>query len=85
MKKAVLIALVVILVLLGLHLPVPGMGPVDCGDCDQAFLVHTMCFAIVAVGLVLLVALLHGSLMMDRRRLLALLLASRLERPPRLA
>ena len=85
MKKAVLIALVVILVLLGLHLPVPGMGPIGCGDCDQAFPLHTMCFAIVALGFVLLVALLHGNLMMDRRRLLGLLLANPLERPPRLA
>lgn len=85
MKKALLIALVVILVLLGLPLPVPGMGPIDCGDCDQALLVHTMCFAIVGLGLILLVALMRESLTMDRRRILGLLLANRLERPPRLA
>lgn len=85
MKKAVLIALVVVLVLLGLPLPVPGMGPIDCGDCDQAPLVHAMCFAIVGLGLILLVALALESLTMDRRRILGLLLANRLERPPRLA
>jgi|GEM_PF-6580698 hypothetical protein len=85
MKKALLVALVVVLVLVGLPLPVPGMGPVDCGDCDQAFVVHTMCLAIVGLGLILAVALMSESLTRDRRRILNLLLASRLERPPRLA
>ena len=85
MKKALLITLVVVLVLLGLPLPVPGMGPIDCGDCDQALVVHTMCLAVVGLGLILLVALMSESLNMDRRRILGLLLANRLERPPRLA
>ena len=84
MKKALLITLVVVLVLIGLPLPVPGMGPVDCGDCGQAFVVHTMCLAIVGLGLILAVALMSESLTTDRRRILNLLLASRLERPPRL-
>ena len=85
MKKALLIALVVVLVLIGLPLPVPGMGPIDCGDCGQALVVHTMCLAIVGLGFILFVALMRESLTMDRRRVLGLLLASRLERPPRLA
>jgi len=83
MKRSLLITLVVVLVLVGLPVPVPGMGPVDCGDCHQAMLVHTMCLAIVGLGLILLVVLMRGSLTMDRRRTLGLLLASRLERPPR--
>jgi hypothetical protein len=85
MKKALLITLVVVLGLIGLPLPVPGMGPIDCGDCDQALVVHTMCLAILGLGLILLVALMRESLTMDRRRVLELLLANRLERPPRLA
>lgn len=85
MKKALLVALVVVLVLVGLPLPMPGMGPIDCGDCDQALLVHTMCLAVVGLGLIAFVALVRQSLTSDRRRLLGLLLASRLERPPRLA
>lgn len=83
MKKALLIALVVVLVLIGLPLPVPGMGPMGCGDCDQALVAHTMCLTIVGLGLILLVVLMSESLTMDRRRVLELLLASRLERPPR--
>lgn len=85
MKKALLIAPVVVLVLVGLPLPVPGMGPVDCGDCGQALMVHTMSLAILGLGLILLVALMGESVTMDRRRVLGLLLANRLERPPRLA
>jgi len=85
MKKALVVTLVVVLVLVGLPLPVPGMGPVDCGDCDQAFVVHIMCLAIVGLGLILAVALMSEGLTTDRRRVLNLLLASRLERPPRLA
>jgi hypothetical protein len=44
-----------------------------------------MCLAIVGLGLILAVALMSESLTRDRRRILNLLLASRLERPPRLA
>lgn len=84
MKKALLVTLVVVLVLIGLPMPVPGMGPIDCGDCDRAMVVHTVCLAIVGLGLILVVALLHESLTMDRRRVLGVLLAGRLERPPRL-
>lgn len=83
MKKALLVTLVVALVLIGLPLPVPGMGPIDCGDCDQSMVVHTTCLATVGLGLLLVVALLRESLTTDRRRILALLLANRLERPPR--
>ena len=85
MKKALLVTLVVVLVLIGLPMPVPGMGPIDCGDCDQTLLAHPVCFAIMGLGLILLVALVHESLNMDHRRVLGLLLANRLERPPRLA
>jgi hypothetical protein len=83
MKKAVLIAVVVALVVLGLPLPVPGMGPIDCGSCDQAVVVNMTCIAVVLFSSVLIIALVRESLTMDRRRILGLLLASRLERPPK--
>jgi hypothetical protein len=84
-KKGLLIALVVVLVLVGLPIPVGGMGAMTCIDCEQPVTVHKACAAVLFAALVVVVAMAAHSLTRDRRRMLAMLLAGRLERPPQLA
>lgn len=84
MKKALLVALVVLVVLTGIPV-VAGMPMADCAECDLGALAAGAClFAFLAAAAAF--AAQRGSELRRRRfGLLARLAASRLERPPRLA
>lgn len=84
-KKALLIALVVVLVLVGLPIPVAGMGSMTCIDCAVATAVHMVCVAALFALAAVVVAVATQTLNLDRRKMLAMLLGTRLERPPQLA
>ena len=83
MKKALLIALVVVVVVTGVPLVV-GMAGMPCPDCGPATLAGSPCAALlVAFGLFLAVA---SEMLRSRRgRSLGLVRMAVIERPPRLA
>lgn len=85
MKKVLLVSLVLLLVVIGLPVLMPGMAALQCDDCDLATAVGGQC------GFVVLVALAYaGALMSQRLRVRRILMADLLrapvfDRPPQLA
>ena len=85
MKKPVVLAVVILLVLVGVPLLMPGMGSPACANCGPALLAGSACLVAVLVGAALVAA--AASLFLPRRRQ-RLRLRGRmrlLERPPQLA
>lgn len=88
MKKVLLLALVVVLVIIGLPLPVGAAGMADggCGDCDQAPLAHALCVAVLAgAGIALWSAVRSWSMRPQADTAAGVLLQFGPDRPPRLA
>jgi predicted tellurium resistance membrane protein TerC len=83
-KKAIVVAVVVLLVVVGVPLLMPGMADAHCSTCGPATLAMTMCMAVLAAA-VAGVALESRRTSLRRRRLLALLRATFFDRPPQLA
>jgi uncharacterized sodium:solute symporter family permease YidK len=85
-KKALLIALVLLLVLIGIPVLMPGMGGATCHDCGPAMAAGQACSLLAVLsGFALAIVLLSLSVRSRRDRLRLLLRALDLERPPRLA
>jgi hypothetical protein len=84
-KKVLLVALVVLLVVIGVPVVMPGMGGAYCDDCAPAVAAGALCLLAVLGGLAS-VALFASQLVRARRMLvLGLLRAAVFFRPPRLA
>jgi len=84
-KKALIVALVVLLIITGVPVLMPGMGGAHCADCGPATMAGPMCLAIVAAALFAaqLAAGRRARFAPSRRR--GRLADSSLYRPPRLA
>jgi len=55
-KKALVIAVVLLLVVIGLPVLMPGMGGAHCADCGPATLASAMCFAVLTAAVALVLA-----------------------------
>lgn len=85
-KKALLIALVIVLVVIGIPILMPGMGGAMCHDCGPAVTVGQACSLLAVLsGFALTIALLALSVRERSDRLRLLLRAVDIARPPRLA
>ena len=85
-KKALLVALVVLLVVIGIPILMPGMGGAMCSDCGPAVAAAQACGLLaVLAGFALAVALLAFRFRTRRDFLWDLLRSLELERPPQLA
>ncbi len=86
-KKALLVALVVLLVLIGVPMLMPGMsGAGMCADCGPAVMAGPTCvLAAVLAGFVIAVALLVHLMRTRRDEMFELLRAVVFDRPPQLA
>ena len=82
-KKALLVALVVLLVLIGLPILMPG-GAMACPDCGPATTVTSVCVVAVLTELAAIIAVLFVMLRSRTQDPPALLRAVLFERPPRL-
>ncbi len=86
MKRILLVVLVVLLVVIGIPVVMPGMGAAYCGDCDLAVATGALCLLAVLAGLISMALFASPQLVRARRRLvLGLLRATVFYRPPRLA
>ncbi|HEV2811494.1 MAG TPA: hypothetical protein VGV93_13985 [Acidimicrobiales bacterium] len=85
MKKVLLVALVVLLVIIGLPLLMPGMGAAYCDDCVPGTAACAMCTLVVLAGLAYLAV--HTGQRVHLRRVVmtGLLRAAVSDRPPQLA
>lgn len=85
-KKALLIALVLLLVVIGIPILMPGMGGAMCHDCGPAVTVGQTCSLLAVLsGFVFAIALLALSVRERSDRLRLLLRGVDIARPPRLA
>jgi hypothetical protein len=87
-KKVLLVALVVLLVLIGLPMLMPGMGGgATCDDCGQAVVLPSpLCLiAVLLAGAALTVHMLSRRVRASHHSLNGLLLVLGLDRPPQLA
>ena len=85
-KKALVVALVVLLVLIGIPILMPGMSGAMCADCGPAIAVGEACSLLaVFAGLALALTVLAVRLRTRRDLLGDLLRSLELERPPQLA
>lgn len=83
MKRAFLVALVVVVLFTGIPI-VMGMPMMACADCDLGTMVASGCILAVLTGLVVLtLTLLAGTLAVRRPLFAGLLASSGLYRPPR--
>ncbi len=85
MKKVLLVSLVVLLVVIGLPVLMPGMAALQCEDCALTTAAGAYCTFVVLVGLAYV-----GMLMSQRLRVRSVLMAGLLraavfDRPPQLA
>lgn len=85
MKKVLFVAVVVLLVVIGLPVLMPGMGPIHCDDCGSATAAGALCAFVVLAGLAYIVALLTQVVRVGRRPMTVLLRAAVFDRPPQLA
>lgn len=83
MKRALLIALVIVVLVMSLPV-LMGMGTMSCDYCGPGVLLPLMCLAAVAGAAVLLPALLRARLRPREHSLRLALFASLFERPPQL-
>lgn len=84
-KKVVLVALVVLLVVIGLPVLMPGMGAAHCEQCGLGVAVGSMCLAAVLAGFALAMALVARRFRTRGYDLEGLLRAVFFDRPPQLA
>lgn len=85
MKRLLIVALVVVVVFTGIPVVI-GMPMVACADCDLGVVATTMCVLAILAAVAALMALQLKSLLSPRRYgFVDLVVAGRLERPPRLA
>lgn len=85
-KRALIAALVVLLVVIGLPVLMPGMGSATCADCGPAVMAGPSCIlAAVLTGFALAIALVSRRLRIRRDVLFDLLRAMAFDRPPQLA
>lgn len=80
-RNALVVALVVVLVLVGVPMLMPGMSA---ADCDLA-VAGSPCGVVLLLSTALLVAAFWSALQCQRDLMLGLLLSHRLDRPPRRA
>ncbi len=85
MKKAFLVAVVVLLVLIGLPMLMPGMTAAHCDDCGPALAGGGACLVVVLVALLALTALRAESVRTQRRVAPGLLRSAAFDPPPQLA
>lgn len=84
-RKALFVTLVVLLVIIGVPVLMPGMGGAHCADCGPATMAGPMCIAVlVAAAFAALVAIGRRARLEPMRRR-GRLVDSLLYRPPRLA
>jgi len=85
-KKVLLVALVVLLVVIGLPMLMPGMGSATCADCGPAVMAGPVCvLAAILTGFALLILVTAQRVRLRRDDLFELLRAVAFERPPQLA
>jgi hypothetical protein len=84
-KKALVVALVVLLAVIGIPILMPGMGGAMCHDCGPAMTVEQACglFAVLA-GFALAIAMLTVRFRTRRDLMWDLLRSLEFERPPQL-
>jgi hypothetical protein len=82
-KRALLIALVIVIVVMGLPV-LMSMGTMSCDSCGPGVLLPLMCLVALAGAALLLPALLRARLRLSERTLQLALFASLFERPPEL-
>lgn len=84
-KRLLIVALVVVVVFTGIPVVI-GMPMVSCSDCDLGMVATTMCVLAILAAVAALIAFQLNSLLSPRRyAFVDLMVAGRLERPPRLA
>ena len=83
--KALLVALVVLLVLVGIPVLMPGMGGAVCRDCGSAVSAGQACSALLVSVFALAIALMGVRLRTRRHRYGDLLRSLELYRPPQMA
>lgn len=84
MKKVLLLSLVVLLVVIGLPLVIPGMAAAHCADCDLAVSAASLCLLAVLGGFTAVAFFASRLLRLRRKLVLGLLRAAVFYRPPRL-
>ena len=84
MKKALIVALVLLVVVTGVPLIVGMAGMTSCHDCGPAVMTGAGCLVVLVSGLGLLALAVSGRVRRRRMILARYLVAFRLERPPRL-
>lgn len=85
MKKALVVAVVVLLVIIGLPVLMPGMGSAHCVDCGPATMAGAMCVAVLAAAAFAGLSALGRRARLEPLRRRGRLVDSLLYRPPRLA
>lgn len=85
MKKALIVALVVVLVIIGLPVLMPGMGSAHCADCGPATMAGAMCVAVLAAAAFAALSAIRRRARLEPLRRRGRLVDSLLYRPPRLA
>ncbi len=85
MKKVLLLALVVLLVVIGLPVLMPGMSAAHCDDCGPATAAGALCTLVVLAGLAYLAVLMEQRVRLRRVTMTGLLRAAGFDRPPQLA
>ena len=85
MKKVLLVALVVLVVVIGLPVLMPGMGAANCDDCGPAVAAGSLCTFAVLAGLAYVVAVMAQRVRLRHAITTSLLRAAVFDRPPQLA
>ena len=85
MKKVLLVALVVLLVIIGLPVLMPGMGAAYCDDCGPATAAGALCTLVVLAGLAHVAVLMGRRVRLGHVVMTGLLRAAVFDRPPQLA
>ena len=83
-KKALVVAVVALLVVIGLPVLMPGMGGAHCADCGPA-ITGAMCVAVLALAASVVLAAVRRRAGLESDSCRGRLLGSQLYRPPRLA
>lgn len=85
MKRALIVALVVLLVVIGLPVLMPGMGAAHCADCSPAMAAPSpLCLLAVLAGTLIAFTLASRYFREHSERYVELLLAAFFDRPPQL-
>lgn len=85
MKKILLVALVVLIVLIGVPVLMPGMGAAHCDDCGPATAAGALCTFVVLAGLAYVAVLMGQRVRSGSVVMTGLLRAAAFDRPPQLA